>query len=91
MNRGVTPSRLKAEIPAPNPLNFRVGVRVRIKERPYWPLPSPHPTAGRTSVITEFHPHKDLGGYCFIRFDEDITGVDPRVAVGMRLDMLEKL
>lgn len=91
MNRGKLPEWADVPLPDPNPLNFRIGERVRIRPRNDWPLPTPHPTAGHTAVITEFHPHKDLGGYCFIQFDEDITGVDPRVAVGMRLDQLEML
>ena len=91
MNRGTLPEVKEIPNHDLNPEKFVVGDRVRIKERPDWPLPTRHPTAGHTAVITEFHPHKDLGGYCFIQFDEDIIGLDPRVTVGMRLDQLEKL
>lgn len=75
----------------PNPDGIKVGDRVRVKGRPDWPLPTPHPTVGRTAKVIEAATNRDLGAYCFIAFDEDITGLDPRIVVGARYDQMEKI
>jgi hypothetical protein len=71
-------------------IDIRPGDRVRVKERPDWPMPTGYrlaKTEGRVFDIID-----EPEGYVLVLLDrEDATGLDPRVPLGFQADALEKI
>ncbi len=72
-----------------NPQGIKAGDRFRVKPRPDWEMPCVYPLEGRCGTVYELP--LDYDGYVYALMDEDCTGLDPRVVVGFRMDMIEKL
>ncbi len=69
--------------------NIKAGDRVRIKERPDWPMPTGYKLAGAAGTIFEIND--EVKGYAWVLLDEEITGIDIKVPLGFRLDSLTKI
>jgi len=72
-----------------NPEKLQPGDRVRVKERGEWEFPCEYPLSGCTGVIVPHHG--DYDGYFEVLMDGDVTTLDPRVPVGFRGTMIERI
>ncbi len=70
-------------------ISLQNGTRFRISEYAPWSLGPHHPLAGRTGRIVE--QLNSVPGYAYALLDDDCTGLDPRVVVGVATNALEKL
>jgi hypothetical protein len=71
-------------------LKIQAGDRIRIKERPDWPMPGGYNLAGLEGYVFDTIDYPE--GYILVLLDkEDATGLDPRVPLGFRADAVEKL
>jgi hypothetical protein len=70
-------------------VEFKPGDRVRIKDRPDWPLPSGYKLAGVEGTIFELND--EIPGYSWVLLDKDVTGIDTKIPLGFRLDAIEKI
>jgi hypothetical protein len=69
--------------------NIKVGDRVKISDRPDWPIPAGYKLAnfeGRIAEIVE-----DPEGYVTVLLDKDATGIDTRIPLAFRLEAVEKI
>ena len=69
--------------------NIKAGDRVRMKERPDWPMPGGYKLAnseGRVVEVTE-----EPEGYAKVLLDKNVTGIDARIPLGFRVECLEKI
>ena len=69
--------------------NIKVGDRVRISDRPDWPVPSGYKLAnleGRIAEIVE-----DPEGYVTILLDKDAAGIDTSIPLAFRVEAVEKI
>ena len=70
-------------------IDIKEGDRVRIKDRPDWPLPTGYKLAnaeGRVFEITE-----EPEGYITVLLDKDITGIDTSIPLAFRIEAVEKI
>ncbi|WP_233808871.1 FAS1-like dehydratase domain-containing protein [Paraburkholderia sp. HP33-1] len=65
------------------------GDRIRIMDRPGWPMPGGYKLANRTGTIYQVVDSPE--GYVLVQLDEDVTGIDTRVPLGFRTEALEKI
>jgi hypothetical protein len=65
------------------------GDRVRVKDRPDWPLPTGYKLAGHEGRV--FDTLDEPEGYVFVLMDDEASGIDIRVPLGFRVDALEKI
>lgn len=68
---------------------FQAGDRVKILERPNWPLPGGYKLAGRTGKI--YQVLDDPKDYVLVQLDDDVTGIDRRVPLGFRVEAIQKI
>ncbi len=69
--------------------NFKIGDRVKIKDRPDWYMPAGYKlakTEGRVYEVVE-----ELEGYVLVQLDNELTGIDKQVPLAFRMDALEKI
>ncbi len=69
--------------------NFKIGDRVKIKDRPDWYMPTGYKlakTEGRVYEVVE-----ELEGYVLVQLDNELTGIDKQVPLAFRVDALEKI
>jgi hypothetical protein len=69
--------------------HIRVGDRVKIFDRPDWPVPTGYKLAnleGRIAEIVE-----DPEGYVTVLLDKDAAGIDTRIPLAFRAEAVEKI
>ncbi|MEJ2740825.1 MAG: hypothetical protein P8105_13550, partial [Dehalococcoidia bacterium] len=66
--------------------NFRVGDRIKIKDRPEWP--GKYKLAGSEGSIIEL---RESAGYVIVHLEKTEAGVNPGTTVTFRLDAVEKI
>ena len=67
--------------------NYQAGDRVRIKDRPDWPMPKGYKLANQEGRV--FHVFEE--GYVTVLLDENAAGIDARIPLGFRADAIEKI
>jgi hypothetical protein len=70
-----------------NPQDLRPGDQVIVKPRPDWEMPAPYRLAGETATVYAMF---EVPGYVFLLFDNDCTGLDPRIPVGFAIENLAR-
>lgn len=70
-----------------SPRGLKPGDRVIVKPRPDWEMPTPYRLAGETATVYAMFK---VPGYVYVVFDQDCTGLDPRVPVGFGMENLQK-
>jgi hypothetical protein len=71
-------------------MDFKAGDRVRVKDRPDWPLPTGYRLANLEGRIYDVIDEPE--GYVLVLLDkENATGLDPRVPLGFQASALEKI
>ncbi|WP_233808861.1 FAS1-like dehydratase domain-containing protein [Paraburkholderia sp. HP33-1] len=68
---------------------IQIGDRIRIKDRPDWPMPGGYRLANQTATVHDVVDYSR--GYVLARLDEKATGIDVRVPLGFRSDSIEKI
>ena len=68
---------------------LKEGDRVRIKERPDWPLPTGYKLANEEGRVVEVVEEPE--GYVTILLDNDVTGIDKSIPLAFRLEAVEKV
>ncbi|WP_322041023.1 FAS1-like dehydratase domain-containing protein [Burkholderia diffusa] len=68
---------------------IRKGDRIRIKDRPDWPMPGGYRLAGQKGMVSD--TVDSLDGYVLVVLDNDATGIDTRVPLGFRVDSIERI
>jgi hypothetical protein len=74
--------------------NFKVGDRVRIKDRTDWPAPPGYRLANAEGVVSRIWEEAGPGAsreYVAVRFNHIITGIDLSHPFNFRREALEKL
>ncbi|WP_322041026.1 FAS1-like dehydratase domain-containing protein [Burkholderia diffusa] len=69
--------------------SFKAGDRIRIKDRSDWPMPGGYKLAGKTATVYDYFV--DPEGYVVAQLDEDVTGIDTRVPLGFKMNLVEKI
>lgn len=69
--------------------DLKAGDKIRITERPEWPLPGGYELAGYTGTIQQIVD--EPAGYALVQMDTDVTGIDARIPLGFRLEAIEKV
>jgi len=70
--------------------DIKPGDRVRVKERPDWPMPTGYRLANLEGHVFDVIDNPE--GYVLVLLDkEDATGLDTRVPLGFRAEALEKI
>jgi len=69
--------------------DIKPGDRVRIKDRPDWPLPSGYKLTNEEGRVVEIV--EEPQGYATVLLDNEVTGIDTQVPLGFRLESLEKI
>jgi hypothetical protein len=67
---------------------FTKGARIRIKDRPDWPMPAGYGLGGQEGTVSD--PLNGLEGYVLAVLDEGAAGIDPRVPLGFSTAAVEK-
>ena len=69
---------------------LKAGDRVRIKERPDWPMPGGYKLTNQEGTVYDTVDEPE--GYVLILMDnDDVTGIDARVPLGFRIEAVEKI
>jgi hypothetical protein len=68
---------------------FQAGARVRIKDRPDWPMPGGYKLAKQTGTVYQVIDAPK--GYVLLQLDEAATGIDTRVPLGFRTEAIEPI
>jgi hypothetical protein len=67
--------------------NVKAGDRVRIKNRPDWPLPTGYKLAGAEGEVVE-----EPAGYLTVLLDKNNTsGIDANIPLAFRIEAVEKI
>lgn len=69
--------------------DIKAGDRVRIKERPDWPMPTGYKLANEEGQVAEVIDKPE--GYVTVLLDRDITGIDRSIPLAFRLEAVEKI
>lgn len=69
--------------------DIKAGDRVRIKERPDWPMPMGYKLANEEGQVAEVI--EEPKGYVTVLLDRDITGIDRSIPLAFRLEAVEKI
>lgn len=69
--------------------DIKPGDRVRIKDRPDWPLPSGYKLANEEGCVVEIV--EEPKGYATVLLDNEVTGIDKQIPLAFRLEALEKI
>ena len=69
--------------------DIKTGDRVKIKDRPDWPIPNGYRLANLEGRIAEIIEQPE--GYVTVLLDKDATGIDPSIPLGFRIDAVEKI
>lgn len=88
IHEGRAPKTPSAEPLAWNPEGLKPGDKVTVRSRPEWEMPTPYPLAGEVATVYQMF---EQPGYVFLLFDNDCTGLDPRVPVGFAIENLERV
>ena len=70
-------------------IDIKVGDRVRIKDRPDWPMPTGYKLANAEGQVVEVIEVPE--GYVTVKLDKELTGIDTRIPLGFRVETLEKI
>jgi hypothetical protein len=69
--------------------NIKVGDRVKIFDRPDWPVPTGYKLANLEGRIAEIVENPE--GYVTVLLDKDATGIDTRIPLAFRAEAVEKI
>jgi hypothetical protein len=69
--------------------DIKEGDRVRIKDRPDWPLPTGYKLANAEGQVFEIV--EEPAGYVTVLLDKDITGIDTSIPLAFRVEAVEKI
>ncbi|WP_233808863.1 FAS1-like dehydratase domain-containing protein [Paraburkholderia sp. HP33-1] len=68
---------------------FKKGDRVKIKDRPDWPMPGGYKLANQAGRVVD--TVDSLDGYLLVVLDEEVTGIDTKVPLGLKVDSIAKV
>jgi hypothetical protein len=69
--------------------NIKVGDRVKIFDRPDWPVPTGYKLANLEGRIAEIVENPE--GYVTVLLDKDAAGIDTRIPLAFRAEAVEKI
>ncbi|MFC1902018.1 hypothetical protein ACFLX3_03730 [Chloroflexota bacterium] len=69
--------------------DIKVGDRVRINDRPDWPMPTGYKLANSEGRVAEVI--KEPKGYIMVLLDKDTAGIDTSIPLSFRVEALEKI
>ena len=70
-------------------IEIKEGDRVKIKDRPDWPLPNGYKLANAEGTVFEIIDEPK--GYVTVILDKDLTGIDTSVPLAFRIEAVEKI
>jgi hypothetical protein len=69
--------------------NIKKGDRIRIKDRPDWPIPAGYKLANSEGRVVEVIEEPE--GYITVLVDKNTTGIDASIPLGFRVEAVEKI
>jgi hypothetical protein len=69
--------------------DIKAGDRVRIKERPDWPMPGGYKLANSEGQVFEVIDEPE--GYVTVLLDKNTTGIDASITLAFRIEAVEKI
>ena len=70
-------------------IDIKEGDRVRIKDRPDWPLPAGYQPANVEGKV--FEVIDEPAGYVTVLLDQNVTGIDTGIPLAFRIEAVEKI
>ena len=69
--------------------NLKKGDRIRIKDRPDWPIPAGYKLANSEGQVVGVIEEPE--GYVTVLLDNNTTGIDASIPLGFRVEAVEKI
>jgi len=69
--------------------DIEAGDRVKIKDRPDWPMPEGYKLANLEGRVAEVIEQPE--GYVTVILDKDATGIDISIPLGFQMEAVEKI